>query len=210
MFATWVAYEAQSVISIDNIGLTNWGWLLAGSILAVAREKKYSPDDNQSPPIFRFHRSNLNIISSFIMIPAVIFALYFTKGESEMWKARVLGEATGFQSSEQLKSQILKVVQTPLLDPMWKIVCADYLSQMGDFASGSKLIDEILQKDSRNLDALQVGSRIYAAENKTESAIKLQIRISEIDPYNVENYYVLFKNYIFLGNLDKAKIMREK
>lgn len=210
LFATWVAYEAQSVISIDNIGLTNWGWLLAGSILAVAREKKYSPDDNQSPPIFRFHRSNLNIISSFIMIPAVIFALYFTKGESEMWKARVLGEATGFQSSEQLKSQILKVVQTPLLDPMWKIVCADYLSQMGDFASGSKLIDEILQKDSRNLDALQVGSRIYAAENKTESAIKLQIRISEIDPYNVENYYVLFKNYIFLGNLDKAKIMREK
>lgn len=210
LFATWVAFEAQSVISIDNIGLTNWGWLLAGSILAVAREKKYSTANNQSKPISRFYRSNLNIISFFMIMPTAIFALYFTKGESEMWRARVLGEATGFQSSEQLKSQILKAVQTPLLDPMWKIMCADYLSQMGDLASGSKLIDEILENDSRNLDALQVGSRIYAAENKTESAIKLQIRISEIDPYNVENYYVLLKNYIFLENLDQAKIMREK
>lgn len=210
LFATWIAFEAQAVISIDNIGLTNWGWLLAGSILAVAREKKYSTVNNQSKPISRFYLLNLNIISSFMIILAAIFALYFTKGESEMWKARALGEATGFQFSEQLKSQIFKVVQTPLVDPMWKTMCADYLSQMGDLASGSKLIDEILEKDSRNLDALQVGSRIYAAENKTESVIKLQIRISEIDPYNVENYYALFKNYIFLDNLDQAKIIREK
>ena len=210
LFACWVAYEAQSVISIDNIGVTIWGWLLAGAILAVSKDKKVLTSEKQSHLIANFRQLNLNLISYFLIIPAVIFGLFLTKGEGEMWKARVIGESTGFQPSEQLKSQILKAVQSPLLDPMWKIMCADYLSQMGDIASGSKLIDEILEKDSRNLDALQVGSRIYAAENKTDLAIELQFRISEIDPYNVENFYVLLKNYKVLGDLDKAQIALEK
>ena len=210
LFASWIAYEAQSIISIDNVGLTIWGWLLAGAVLAISRYKKVSTYEKQTKLNTSFKQSNMSLVSYLMIIPAVIFALFFTKGESEMWKARVIGESTGFQPSDELRTQISKAVQSPLLDPMWKIMCADYLSQMGDLASGSKLIREILEEDSRNLDALQVGSRIYAAENKTESAIKLQIRISEIDPYNVENYYVLLKNYILLGELDQAQIMREK
>ena len=210
LFASWIAYEAQSIISIDNIGLTIWGWLLAGAVLAISRYKKVSTYEKQTKLNTSFKQSNMSLVSYLMIIPAVIFALFFTKGESEMWKARVIGESTGFQPSDELRTQISKAVQSPLLDPMWKIMCADYLSQMGDLASGSKLIDEILEKDSRNLDALQVGSRIYAAENKTDLAIELQFRISEIDPYNLENYYVLLKNYKVLGDLDKAQIALEK
>jgi tetratricopeptide (TPR) repeat protein len=81
---------------------------------------------------------------------------------------------------------------------------------MGDLESGSNQIEEILKIDSRNIDALQVGARIYAARNETELAIKLQLRISEIDPYNAENYYVLLKNYKLIGDFDNAKFMREK
>jgi tetratricopeptide (TPR) repeat protein len=210
LFACWIAYEAQSIISIDNIGLTIWGWLLAGAILAISRDKKDLTPEKQPKFIASFKRSDLNLISYFMIIPALIFALFFTKGESEMWKARLIGESTGFQPSEELKTQTLKAMQTPFLDPMWKIICADYFAQMGNFALGANIIEEILQNDSRNLDALQVGTKIYAADNKTELAIKLQIRISEIDPYNAENYYVLLKNYMLLGDLGKAQIMLEK
>jgi len=34
MFAAWVAYQLQSLVSIDNIGLTIWGWVLGGGIIA--------------------------------------------------------------------------------------------------------------------------------------------------------------------------------
>jgi hypothetical protein len=210
LFACWIAYEAQSVISIDNIGLTIWGWLLAGAIVAISRDNKDSNSHKQSNLVAISRQSNLNLVSYFMILTSGIFALYLTKGESEMWKARVIGESTGFQSSEQLKTQTLKAIQTPLIDPMWKIICADYLAQMGDLDSGSKIIEGILEEDSRNLDALQVGARIYSAGNKTDLAIEMQIRISVIDPYNVENYYVLLKNYKILGALDKAQIMREK
>lgn len=33
VFAAWVAYTAQSVISINQIGLAVWGWVLSGSII---------------------------------------------------------------------------------------------------------------------------------------------------------------------------------
>jgi len=210
LFACWTAYEAQSLISIDNIGLTIWGWILGGAILALSKQNKVLTSTEQVQSLSNNKKSYINLVSYFMIIPSTIFALYFIKGESEMWKARVLGESSGFQPSEELKNLTSKAVNTPLLDPIWKIMCADYFAQMGDLESGSNLIEEILKKDSRNIDALQVGARIYAARNETELAIKLQVRISEIDPYNAENYYVLLKNYKLIGDFDNAKFMREK
>ena len=35
ILAVWVGFQAQSLISIDNIGISIWGWLLGGSILAL-------------------------------------------------------------------------------------------------------------------------------------------------------------------------------
>jgi hypothetical protein len=34
MVATWACYEVQSVISINQIGLAIWGWLLTGALVA--------------------------------------------------------------------------------------------------------------------------------------------------------------------------------
>ena len=33
IFASWVGYQAQSVISINQIGLALWGWVLSGLII---------------------------------------------------------------------------------------------------------------------------------------------------------------------------------
>jgi len=35
LVATWIAYTTQSLISINQIGLAAWGWILAGTILGV-------------------------------------------------------------------------------------------------------------------------------------------------------------------------------
>jgi len=35
--AVWICYQAQSLISINQIGLAVWGWLLGGSILAYVK-----------------------------------------------------------------------------------------------------------------------------------------------------------------------------
>jgi O-antigen ligase len=37
IFVGWIGYQAQSVISINQIGLAIWGWLLGGAIIAYSK-----------------------------------------------------------------------------------------------------------------------------------------------------------------------------
>ena len=36
-FGAWITYEAQSFISIDNVGIAIWGWILGGIVIALSR-----------------------------------------------------------------------------------------------------------------------------------------------------------------------------
>jgi hypothetical protein len=36
LLAAWVAFHSQSLISIDNIGVSIWGWVLGGSIIGLS------------------------------------------------------------------------------------------------------------------------------------------------------------------------------
>ena len=38
LFAAWVAYQIQSIISINQIGLAVWGWVLSGAIIGYERQ----------------------------------------------------------------------------------------------------------------------------------------------------------------------------
>ena len=33
LFAVWVAYQAQSIISLNQLGLAVWGWIISGLII---------------------------------------------------------------------------------------------------------------------------------------------------------------------------------
>jgi hypothetical protein len=37
MFAAWACYQVQSIISINQVGLALWGWILTGALIAYER-----------------------------------------------------------------------------------------------------------------------------------------------------------------------------
>jgi O-antigen ligase len=37
-FIAWLAFQGQSLISIDNIGISIWGWVLGGVVVALSNE----------------------------------------------------------------------------------------------------------------------------------------------------------------------------
>lgn len=45
VFAAWVGYLAQSIISINNIALAIWGWVLPGILIAMERWQKEKKDE---------------------------------------------------------------------------------------------------------------------------------------------------------------------
>jgi len=48
LFVAWTCYQVQSVISINQIGLAVWGWILGGAIIAY--EKIHSQGESVSTP----------------------------------------------------------------------------------------------------------------------------------------------------------------
>jgi hypothetical protein len=50
LFAAWVCYQVQSLISINQIGLALWGWILTGALIAYERTTRADSLDSGSKP----------------------------------------------------------------------------------------------------------------------------------------------------------------
>lgn len=46
---TWLAYQLQSIISINQIGLAIWGWVLVGTLVAYEYSNRPVPESSEKP-----------------------------------------------------------------------------------------------------------------------------------------------------------------
>lgn len=59
LFSAWMAYEVQSFISINQIGLAIWGWALCGAVASYARvQLTDSPGDRSQNQSLKFRGSS--------------------------------------------------------------------------------------------------------------------------------------------------------
>jgi hypothetical protein len=76
IFGSWIAYEAQSVISINQLGVGVWGWTLMGLIVGMefnSRNKPTeSPTNTQNRGRIARKTKEKNLVSSPQMLGAVI------------------------------------------------------------------------------------------------------------------------------------------
>jgi hypothetical protein len=49
LVTSWVGYQVQSIISINQIGLAVWGWLLSGALIAYERSTRHEDAESIQP-----------------------------------------------------------------------------------------------------------------------------------------------------------------
>jgi O-antigen ligase len=93
IFSAWLAYQAQSIISIDNIGISIWGWVLGGAVIGLSLERNAefsnsskSFKNNKNLVKFNFFQASISSVSLLIVI-FVIVPLY--KAEKNMYETRM-------------------------------------------------------------------------------------------------------------------------
>ncbi len=61
IFVCWMGYQAQSIISINQIGIAAWGWLLSGALVGYARMVRVGEQSMENPkkPQFKDKQSFL-------------------------------------------------------------------------------------------------------------------------------------------------------
>ena len=211
VFSAWVAFHAQSLISIDNIGLSIWGWVLAGTLVGLSLSIDESSNDQSVHSKVRNNKNSLNqnVISSVSTIMTAILVLLLYRGESDSLNGSKQINLQDPSARLYFKEFQLRIIDTPLNDPTYKLLAADRLIQAG-FQEGLLEAENLSRNDPRNLDALNLLAQISKQMNEIEKAIKYRIDISALDEFNALNYLELGRLYKIQGNQPQSQYMLDK
>ena len=212
IFSAWVAFHAQSLVSIDNLGISIWGWVLGGSIIGLSVSASTPVGDEREnfyvkPNSIHVSRS---LISGSASVLAVILISLLYRGENNTYKAMSVFDLQSQAIRNVFKDINLRTINTPLNDPTYKLTAAVNLAQSGFVEEGLTEVIKIHTENPRNLDALLVLVRTYEQTNRVPEAIIYREKISQIDPWNADNYLSLGKLYKAQGNSIKTKTMLDK
>jgi len=212
VFSAWIAFHAQSLVSIDNLGISIWGWVLGGSIIGlsvsamtpVGEERKYFQVKQNNISLNRALISGVTSLLAFILI-SVLYS-----GENNSYKIMSSYDQQTQASKDFYKDLNLKTINTFLNDPNYALIASTNLIQNGFIDEGLQAVKKIHIKNPRNLDALNILVITYEQTNKISEAIRYRDKISNLDPWNAANYLALGKDYKAQGDLIKTKEMLDK
>jgi O-antigen ligase len=213
IIAAWVAYQAQSIISIDNIGLSIWGWLLGGTILGLSinfqPESKPSNNMTNKSLVISWNKV-LPSLTFFLASVIVIVPLYV--GERNTLLANNYAAP---KNSDPKVKELFKIYADRALSA--NFISNDYRNAVvtGLFAMGfdKEALNELIminKKDPRNLDTLVLIATYYEQTGNYQEAIRYRKEIAKFDPWNAQNYLGLAQLYKVTNDLQNMTLMVDK
>ena len=224
LLSAWIAFQAQSVISIDNIGISVWGWLLTGAIFGLASRKelqKYSIEESKSSRISKNQVTVLPfLISTVVLIPALILSVLLMRIESNAFMARNVLENYAGQADKNsaFSQQLLRlldqhstyVLESKIADPNYKIQIAYDLFNSGKQQESIRVATELVKSNPRNLYALDAVALLSRELKDPTAEIEARKSIEKLDPWNGKNYLQLMILYKAAGDVTNAQLMLDK
>jgi len=214
VFSAWLAYQAQTIISIDNIGISIWGWVLGGAVVGVSRKNNLGSNPANKVMKSRGTSVSFNLRQTFIsstlllLVLTAVVPLY--QVEKNMFGTRMVFNPSVPESKTALYEFANKSLKSGLLEPSYKVTLGTYLAVTGFTADGLNTLKEVVAADRRNLDALTSLAEFNQQLGDLAVANGYRLQIAKYDPFNAANYLQLGRNYKSIGDLAKMNEMRSK
>lgn len=160
IFAAWIGFNAQSFISIDNIGVSIWGWILGGSLIGMRKQSlelglKKRKENFQSKPrnivdveVFR------PVLTILILIPTLILSINISRSELDTYKLKSLSNSDPIETKQYVKQLAEKIASNNFSDPYYKYQAAFALIKFGFTVEGNQVFNEVFGENERNLTYL--------------------------------------------------------
>jgi hypothetical protein len=211
VFCAWVAYEAQSIVSIDNIGIAIWGWVLGGAVIGVSILELDSEKPVELGKSRREVSKSANLTIATPIISAVLVLGMFLvvstqfRAESQMFNISRYAVPTDQANRNAYHPLIRKVVDIPWMNPMYKLDLGSKLAQAGFVDEGFAEIDKVIAEDPQSYAGLGLEASFYEQLHKFDKAAPLREKMYALDPWGAQNLLTLGNDYLQLGQKDKAK-----
>ena len=173
VFVAWVGYLIQSVISINNIALAIWGWILPGVLIAVDRFQS-SEDNILNPKMLntgsKSEFSGMVLTSG--LIAGLIFGLIPIKSDA------------GFKNAldSQLSNLIYEKSQTWPTNPNRLMYAARIFDENKFYTQSEKLARAAVKLNPRDFNSWKY---LYdLATVSTDEKNKILLTLKTLDPHN--------------------------
>ena len=212
VLSAWVGFQAQSFISIDNIGISVWGWLLGGSILGLGychKEKSNNTNIDRNTNIIKINLFQ-PILSLLLLIPIVVFTSNIYKFEHDMYILKGLSNPASPGNKPVVLQYAKKVLDNPVSDPFYNYRTTFFLYDMGLTQEAYIVASKMLASDPKNIFFLSGVVSLEESTNNVTNIILIRKQIALVDPWNADNYLQLLKVYKAKGDLTNATAMQAK
>lgn len=224
LLSGWIAYQAQSIVSIDNIGIGVWGWLLTGTIFGLATRKELQKNSIEPLRSSKISKTKIFVlpflISTAVLIPVLILSVQLMRVESNSFLARnTLENYLGQTDKNSVVSQQLLrlfnqhstyVLENDIADPNYKIQIAYDLFNSGEQQESIRVATELVKSNPRNLNALDAVALLSRELKDPTAEVEARKSIEKLDPWNGKNYLQLMILYKAAGDITNAQLMLDK
>lgn len=183
MFAAWTCYQVQSLISINQIGLALWGWILTGALIAyerVTREKTGDFEELQTKSSRKPLKQSSSIVS-----PQLVAGLGIVLGT--LIAVPPMSSDIRWRSALDSKdaNKVLAALEPAYLNP----VNSQRYAQAVQLFANSNLLDQAhsiaLKGVEFNPDYFDAWRMLYFLSNSTEQEKALALKnMKRLDPRN--------------------------
>lgn len=184
-FVAWFAYTLQSLVSIEQIGIAVWGWVLNGILLGFPRLTHALGDKE-----FLWHRINFPATFTYLILVGLLLypGTSFVRQDLELRKALGQPVASDNMVASQERGQAILNAVTPMLTLQeYSNFAIRNLFQAGPADVGVKVAEDSLVKNPRLYTSLQLLTSAYKQYGQTEKAIVAYEKMEELDPFNFFN-----------------------
>lgn len=182
-FSCWLAYQAQTIISINQIGIAVWGWIIGGLLLGYTRKAKLERSELQNVAFSDLLKLKKKVALREVPASLVLGAFFgglilFGAAAPSFYADLRLREAITSGSAEKL---YLAAKQFPL-DSNRINFLASKISQGGISQQSVELITIGLEKFPNDYGLLHSQFQISVPESEEQKEIGKRLHLA--DPYN--------------------------
>ena len=195
LLATWITFHAQSLVSIDNIAISVWGWVSSGAIVGLSIKVLTRNSTNNIG--LKSRNEPQKILTSFIAVLfTFIFCSFLYRAEASTYFLRAIySSQAGQQVDNRLLTSAEKLLELPFVDAEYRAQAGFYLATSGYLEKGIAILDENTEKHPNSIDSYNTIANIYESLKKPKEAEPYRLAIIRMNPWNAKNYLQLGKNY---------------
>ena len=180
IFGAWATYEAQSLISIDNLAIAIWGYILGGAVIGVSvlpgTEVKVAQATNT--------HIVQPLVSSVLALLMLIVGILFFESESAMHTLAGIAIPKQQNQLATYEQYALKPLGYGFKEPNFEVTIAGDLAGAGFAPNAITQLQGVIKSDPHNYDAQDMLSRIYEFQKNYGAAIPIRQTMVKEDPFN--------------------------